>query len=350
MRWRVAHPCATKTVVMAVLLASASAINACTRATTVRPARERELPLTSKYADVEALLSAAVLDDQNWRLCSHGWPGRDTSQTELDERYPVQYAQERLLCRGATIVPALADVLLAPGVEREVRIKAAQTLGFLDDPAVLKAYATALDRGQLTDVGVALLLTLYLPLWPAMLSELNVRDWIHQNLDTPYGELCLKIMDDAIDAEDGKGGLRYGNVADPRFTRWFNRIYDEDLDTWLASVAPEALAFRNRELSKGYDPVVVFDAFAARVRAGVGLTDEGIHLVIPERDWAACRRLVLAALVPESEYYPRPRPGWEARLRAWYRANRARFEYDFQKHRFVVREPAGSSPSSGPAR
>jgi hypothetical protein len=32
------------------------------------------------------------------------------------------------------------------------------------------------------------------------------------------------------------------------------------------------------------------------------------------------------------------REGWEDRLRAWYREHRDRLVYDFEKHRFVVKD------------
>jgi len=157
-----------------------------------------------------------------------------------------------------------------------------------------------------------------------------------------YGTLVLGCFDRVFNPEVcGARGI-FPGIVDARVLRWFNRLYDRDFDEWLAQVAPDALAFREASLEKGWDPVRM-QRLAADLY--LGEPDGAIAKVYASQaDQVACRRLLQAAFDRNSPLPPRQVAGWEDRLHDWYRANRHRFVYDYAKHRFVVDDGHSALP------
>jgi hypothetical protein len=248
--------------------------------------------------------------------------------------FPVTYSEERIQALGYIAVDRLINVVRSSD-DPALVTQAAFTLAPFDDERILSTFFDAWRRGRVTRLELGFLVPMHLPIarpgrW---IPEDEVVGWLSERQGIPYDELRLELLDDVMKADSTQGGLEYKQFVDYRTIRWLNRIYDLDLDEWLARVSPRALAFRNEALRKGYDPVVVFERF------GRALLDEGTKAVFDSSsDREACRELLEAVFNYRSPLHPPWVAGWQDRLRAWYWENRQRLVYDFERHRFVIRE------------
>ena len=259
-------------------------------------------------------------------------------------RYPVEYARHQLVCCGKAMRTPLTDIALSPDCDPALRIEAVFALARLDGAACLDVARRLYREGRLSVVEFAGVAPLSLPAClttaervrhgsslaaddarlKALLENTSGRsyeDWLLESMD------CIMTDRETPDGLDSRGW-------DDRVRRWLNRVCDQDIDEWLARVAPAALQYRNRELGKGYDPIVVFQDFAGPYPTM--FNEEPIGKVIPEEDWAVARELMEATCVLHSPTFPPRTPGWEDRLRTWYRENRPHLKYDPDKLRLVV--------------
>lgn len=129
--------------------------------------------------------------------------------------------------------------------------------------------------------------------------------------------------------------------VDPAPVRWLNRFYGAEFDEVLAREAPEALAFRNREIGRGYDPVslvtryLLFDP--GKMKCDARLLRE-IYPDASDRD--AMEKLLRVLSSPE----PAGADNWHQDLISWYKANRSSLVYDPAKRRFVVKASVVNAP------
>jgi hypothetical protein len=135
--------------------------------------------------------------------------------------------------------------------------------------------------------------------------------------------------------------------TNPFVLMWLNRFYGVDFDEWLAEKAPEVLAFRYKELARGYDPVALL------VNPWIWLrTDEAtLKQIFPDEAERTCMKKLAAFVkgaVSPSQLPGQAGAGWQAKFMAWYTANRHNLVYDRVRRRFVVKEPetAGSRMES----
>lgn len=290
----------------------------------------------SEYADKDS----RALDRRNtWY--NDMVPTQFLGKKTWDIIFPLTYAGSKLVSQGELALPALLRLAEEQGSWLMV--------ARFDDPRLLQLAVTAYQDGRVdyTNFGYFLgshLPDVYNPLpAPGYGSEEKIAEWIQTNLSgKSYQEICLESMDILMQHKDP---LTLSHFLGKRWVlRWLNRVGDYDLDDWLAVKAPEALAFRNRELKKGYDPAVAFPYFAGDFIEG--MMDEGIKAVYPDtNDRKACRQLIEAVyglyrsplLVPRAE-------GWQVRLQQWYWENRHHLVYDFEKHRFVLKTDSEQIP------
>ena len=70
-----------------------------------------------------------------------------------------------------------------------------------------------------------------------------------------------------------------------------------------------------------------------------GLLDEAMIAIFPKaEDRKACTELLEAAYDGLSPLHPRPKDGWEQRLKDWYWQQRPKLHYDHSLLRFVPKE------------
>jgi hypothetical protein len=291
--------------------------------------------------DIVRLLEQDIEDEANWDVRNNcplplqwlGAPG----EAYWDRRFPVSYSEERVIAMGATVIDPLIR-LVASNDDPRIVTKAAYVLAHFDDPRILPAFYQAAKCGRVSPSDLQWLLEIHLPVGPLTtgVNDADVIKWLGDRADQDYSVLRLALLDIVVTAEYKDGGI-YAGVADRRIIRWLNRIYDDDLDECLARLAPGALAFRNGELKKGYDPIAL-QRLAARLNGSN--KDEGIKAVYSDlQTQAACHELLelVDALIMGGEP-SLGRDGWQDRLRAWYREHRDQLVYDFEKHRFVVKD------------
>ena len=298
---------------------------------------------------VVAMLRQMRKDRRNWDRRDKAVHVADVmrAQKAVDVLYPVKYAEERLLSEGTRVVEPLLSIVRNPHYEHELRMLAWVVLTEFDDPRIVREALQAADRREISPFEFRVASGGQLPYFPSS-SQLKGQDvvtWMKNRLSQKsLNQLRLDMLERVIELPFADGGI-YPGVPDGRVMRWLNKIYDIDIDDWLAKEAPAALEFRNRQLSKGYDPIQAFTQFRANLHEGI--IDEGIKAVFRDpEDQRACRQLIEAVYDDESALHPPHTKGAEDRLRTWYRTHRGSLVYDSGKHRFVVNDKR-SNPKSG---
>ncbi len=294
------------------------------------------------------LLEQAVVDREN--LIQRGGVGHIGQLfggiERAERRYPVEWSWEQLLSCGRAMRAPVTEIALSADSSPAVRYEAVIVLARLDGAVGLDVAARACRAGYISLAQFGDAAHYFLP-WclatgrvapvpsgdPLEASEARAKALLEIALERHYEDLLLESLDCVMAEEKALGGLEPIG-GDERVRRWLNRIYDQDIDEWLARVAPAALEYRNRELKKGYDPVTTFADFAGP--SPTRFNDEAIAKVIRPEDREVAKQLMLATSVTLSPTFPPRTPGWEDRLRAWYRENRPYFKYDPDKLRLVV--------------
>lgn len=311
---------------------------------------------TSQKEEVVALIRQALLDsdaqDKRVRMQSDRippWQAR--SAKHWSKQYPVSYARERLIARGRSVVPALLEITRDPSCT-DLHCSAWDYLGTLDYPDYLKQLYEAGRQERLTPSQVSGVILTALPvrMQAEFLQNDKVMDWLGSQLNKNYDQIVLDLLDKLFTAEYADGGL-FPGMANDHVLRWLDRIYDIDLDSWLAQNAPAALKFRREQLAKGYDPATSFE-LAQNISDR--LLDEALVAIYPQpEDQKACRALLEAVYMSTTSaplLRPEAKPGWEQRLRDWYRNQRASLRYDRSLMRFVPKTSrAASGAATGPS-
>ncbi len=245
-----------------------------------------------------------------------------------DRRFPVAYAEEKLVSQGAAIVEPLLDILNDRDKSVTLRSAAARLLAFFDDPRILDAYADS----SLPDYELALPLMRYLPMslstsaGPAQ----DLLEWLERQRGKTIQELRMSLLDSVMDPKHPD------NLESDDFLsiRWLNNGHGQDLDTLIETSSPRALQFRNRELKKGYDPLIAFEKL--RPWPNSSAMSDGIKSIFDsEEDQSACNELLdcVYNLAPNRICPPQ---SWGTTLRSWYWENRDSLQYDSQKRRYCV--------------
>jgi hypothetical protein len=293
---------------------------------------------------VRLLLEAEVEDEPNWDrrnnfISSHitGLAGQSIWQ----RAFPVRYASERVFLLGREAVDPLLAIAGNPAANPRVAKTAWYILVEFDDPRIRGRILSQLKASTMTPFDAAWFLNKHLPIasssnllssspvaWGDLIEKL-----LEETKDLSYEDLCLRLLDECmkseLDVEMNSGQIE----------RWLDLRYDQDIDEWLADKAPDALAFRNRELARGYDPVVSF----SRLCMATGIVDEGFKAVFADQDSReSCHRLLDAVYgdVGNSPMQIPSTEGWQKRVREWYAQHRSELRYDRDKHRFIIGGPS----------
>jgi hypothetical protein len=289
------------------------------------------------------LLKQCLRDENNWLKRDHLYHVLEPLPLSISDRiFPIAYAKEKLLSQGSVAVEPLLKIANDSDQNRWIIKCAWLMLAKFDDPQITKSALNAAINKCITPYTLCLILNTHLRGTGREFDKDNVIEYLKEKLATKtYDEMRLDLLDELMKAPAEKGGLQVG-IDNPDVLRWLNHLYHHDLDQWLTEKAPAALDFRNRELKKGYDPVIAFWMFPRNLSEGI--IDEGIKAVFTDHDERkACRQLIQA--VYDSMYFDSPfyisdqdDPNGLDELRKWYWENRDKFVYDFDKHRFVVKE------------
>jgi hypothetical protein len=283
---------------------------------------------------VRLLVRAEAEDESNWRKRGH-FNGHLTDflgNTIWEVIFPVRYAEERIFLLGREAIDPLLQIVGNPSEEYRIRETAWRVLVKFDDPRIREEILRQLKAARLKPFDAARLLIAHFPLEHGsrlVLEDAYVLEWLEANKDKTFEEVCLRALDDIMESGE--------HIRDDIPLRWLNFMYDQDLDRWLAEKAPDALEFRNRELAKGYDPVVCFGRFCDNLAHGI--IDQGIKAVfVDPKDQAGCRHVMMAMDISLKSPIRVPcADDWESRVREWYRKHRSELRYDREKHRFVVK-------------
>jgi len=274
----------------------------------------------------------------NWHLGPFV-PGNETFWKTM---YPLHCARQKIVMMGSPVITRLLEVLGESNHSSEIRFAASMDLGCFDDPRILRAYYDAVESGRINGIELMWALRSHLPGvggtdlfdYEAGGSYKSVRTWLAEQVELGYDQIRLQLLDQIVrnDRED-VWGLR---GDDPAILRWLNRMYGEDFDRVLEREAPDALAFRNRELANGYDPVVLFRSLGEPGAAGAD--EQALRTIFVDPvERRACRNLIRALTADNWKKSPPPTARWKRDFVSWYWDNRAKFVFSFESHRFVAR-------------
>jgi hypothetical protein len=293
---------------------------------------------------VRHLLLAEVADRPNWVKRNNYTASHITgliNDSVWQRAFPVRFARERVFLLGREAVNPLLAIVGDPAEDPIAVQTAWYILVEFDDRRIRGEIASQLHAGKLSQSDAAWLLSVYLPIDRSshllssspMSGDDRVEVFLEETNDLTYEVLCLRLLDEILKPEFDIEGIT------DHIERWLNLRYGQDIDEWLADKAPDALAFRNRELARGYDPVVSF----RRLYRETGNVDEGIKAVFADQESKAlCHRLLDAVYgyLGKSPMHIPHTEGWQKRVRGWYAQHRNELRYDPDKHRFVVGTPA----------
>lgn len=243
--------------------------------------------------------------------------------------YSSRHAKERLVSFGTRIIAPCIRIVTDPNQDASlVEVGFEGALFAFDDPRVAvtlldPAVVPRFDKLQYYVLVLHLLSVDAISAGAGGLRQDNAQAWLREVADKGTYAPVLSLLDSTM-----KRDLLY---SDPCLIRWLNRLGSDDIDELLAAKAPQALAWRNQQLQKGFDPLVAFySGLAGPVTQGT--LEVAIRQIYPDaEDQERCRELFDLAY----GQFEGP-SGWEDRLREWYWKNRERFVYDFERHRFVV--------------
>ena len=305
----------------------------CGNAAPVSATRTAGKPLSKEEVIVLLRQAARDSDAANKRARMQSdrvapWKRRSTAS--LYDKYPVSYAKQRLVLKGRTIIPLLLQVLRESDC-KDVHVIAWELLSQLDGALCLHELHQAGLENRLSPSVVSLLLRSWFPVrtQAAFLEPDKTLEWLGGELrEKSYDQILLTLLDEFLKAEYADGGLD-PRVPDERILRWLNRVYDLDLDCWLAANAPEALRFRQRELLKGYDPATSLDLGQSIFD---GMLEQALAVLYSSPDERRACRQLLEAVYPnvsaQKLVRPTPTEGWLGRLRDWYWGQRDSLRYD----------------------
>ena len=297
---------------------------------------------TGRQEFVVRLLRQKLKDDKNSQLRSSGASSHTAGwlpESLWHRLYPVCYAGSYLVSQGTNVVEPLIQIMNDLDESEKMHRAAALLLVRFDDPRVLDALLDSAARKRLSPFDLPAALNLHVPgLYPRFkVPDEEVVESLQIYRRKGFGEIRLGLLDQVMKPASFQEGGPYIPVAWFGALRWLNRARDHDLDEWLARNAPEALAFRNSQLAKGYDPITALSDLEGPLR--FGFPDERINDVFADPgEQAACGQLLKIVYDPNSALYAEAAPGWQERLCEWYWKNRESLVYDFDKRRFIVKE------------
>jgi len=148
--------------------------------------------------------------------------------------------------------------------------------------------------------------------------------------DEPYPQFILHLLDKRIQDKDLQ-------AFDNGVMRWLNRYNGYDLDERLGMASASAVAFRNAELRRGYDPLMAYWAFFPQMNNNY-VPKGGLAEVFPNPDEReACKKLFAAYKAEEVvAQHSLISDAWRERLTRWYTAARPYLKWDPSLCRFTV--------------
>jgi len=248
--------------------------------------------------------------------------------------FPARFIREGIIHKGKDRVfePLLA-IAQDPAQPPDVAWEALRILMMFDDPRVIDIMAWAASDPNWSQA-LPVMMQLWLPisfdspLWQPGLEA----QWFRANIaGKEYQDVLLTLLDSYL--------------RDPRLPpgdsgvlRFLGRHYDAGFEEQLATIAPDTLAFYNREVAKGYEPIWALNNLDERHH--VPGADRAIASLLPDpNDQKALTRIF-------NLYHTEPASAsdetWRSRLIEWYTANRDKLRYDMGKHRFVL--PGAEQP------
>jgi hypothetical protein len=250
--------------------------------------------------------------------------------------YPEHHVRERIIAMGSPVIAPCMRIATDPKQDKHVVEDAWDVLFQFDDPRIGEALLEYGRTGRPDPLTFCVWVQCYVILdVPGRdATEENAVEWLKEFLSVPKYGHSLGLLDDVMN-NPLNWGLLYGNAG---LIRWLNRLGAEDVDEVLAQKAPEALAWRNEQLKKGFDPLVAFD-FEEAIYDGQ-LNNAVAKVYSDATDRKRCRELfgTVFSYIRKHDY--NGHKGWEDQLRAWYRQNRDHLVYDWAKHRLVVETKA----------
>lgn len=251
-----------------------------------------------------------------------------------------QYTPERLAREGTAAWRPLTTYILDPTAAANLRHLSVCVIRGQDPYATLAAVIPALKDGTLRTPFGDMIVDLCMPSGaygtpgkpPA--APLTCT-WLLSRLETrTLDQVYLERLDELMASPNFWPG-------DENVLRWLNRFYGDDFDEFLAKGAPEVLAFRNKELARGYDPVAFLSDPYLVARQPDYFDDKGLAKIYSDpSDRSAMERLgqlVETHRLQSSRMHPTDE--CRKKLVDWYKANRSRLVYDAAKLRFVVGKP-----------
>jgi len=294
-------------------------------------------------SQVERLLSCAMRDTVNVnrrRILERSWVGRVAGEGIVKALCRDNNTYVKLVREGRAAARPLLDVVLDPRPRATTAYRASIFLAALDPYAAMQALSEPALAANAPPPVVDVLVRYCLPWGPQRYAAgPNPSQWLKSELESKtLDEIYLERLDVVVSSPD----LTAGDLV---VLTLLDRYYGDDLDEWLAKSAPEVLAFRNRELERGYDPVMLARYLVKRDFGG--FDEDLLRRLYPNAsDRAAMERLpYLVNYGWPTQQHP-PEVGWRERLQAWYKANRAQLVYDPAKRRFVVGKPAAVGPAA----
>ncbi len=335
---------------VAVLESYTLMVVGCSHPPATQPSAPSATESVAQQADrkrIVHLLRQQVVDEDHLgkRAAAMGWhlgdfiPG---NATMCKVAYPVHWAKQKIVMEGTPVVPTLLDILADPRLSRAVHFVAAADLTFFDDAQILRNYYDAATCGRLTAFEFYWCLRYHLPYIEHCPPSLNTSEehrwriaWVKELLDQDFDDSRLRLLDRFVRNTEAK---RYEGNEYEVLLRWLNRHDGENFDAVLAREAPDALAFRNRELAKGYEPVFAFGPLQDSSSPSE-VNEQALRLLFSEPcDRKACSELLQVSWRRGGVMTNQGIEDLRKAMINWYWENRSKLRYDFTKHRFVVPE------------
>jgi len=321
--------------------------------------RERNGELTEMQTASLLQLVAKEVEVAAWHLQRGAKPGAVPAMLEgtMEWAFPTGDALPKMAHEGRKASGPALRLAFDPKMPLQLKLQAIYVLAITDPHGTLQAFSKTLVAGQVPPYLAHNVTVLCLPQIIDITTRFsNPSQWLAQELDTKtIDAICLEQLDAAVRRKDLV-------ASDTSVITWLNRYRGEDFDEWLAKNAPNVLAFRNKEIARGIDPVrlVWLVARDAQPPDDIDVTLYRQSLVKKGISGQIADEVLLKKLWPEAsdqvamrdliricgQYIPPlEEADWQTWLVRWFDANKDKLVYDPEKGRFVVDAAKGRAAS-----